>query len=168
MNCLEIRKSFAPFWAKEMTDQQRREFTGHLSDCIACDRAFRLFALTAPLLHGSAGLQARWRTEERAEGAMQLARGRQQARRWAVAAAAFAISAAAAVAVYIARPPAPTLEDAILQNAGSKSDSGVHLTNYDSDLFTSQDPAWSSTWRQGDFDFTAPDNDQRSRNGLGG
>jgi len=171
MNCLEIKKSFASFWAKEMADDQRREFVGHLSDCSACDRAFRIFVLTAPVLHGSAGLNGQRRTPlkpGRAGASVQLARGRQLERRWALTAAAIAVSAAAAVTVYIARPPAPTLEDAILQNAGSEADPGVHLTNYDSGLFASQDSEWSASRTQGAFDFTGSNNAERSRNGLGG
>jgi hypothetical protein len=51
MNCFEARQDFRSFWRKELTPQARATFLAHLSDCAKCDSAFRVFALSAPVLH---------------------------------------------------------------------------------------------------------------------
>jgi len=38
-----------------MTSEERAAFLAHVGQCSRCDRAFRVFALTAPVLHGDSG-----------------------------------------------------------------------------------------------------------------
>jgi len=54
MNCFEARKEFPSFWRRMMTPEERTVFLAHVGQCTRCDRAFRVFALTAPVLHGDA------------------------------------------------------------------------------------------------------------------
>lgn len=52
MNCFEARKEFPSFWRRTLTPTERTAFLAHVGRCARCDRAFRVFALTAPVLHG--------------------------------------------------------------------------------------------------------------------
>lgn len=60
MNCFEARQDFVGFWRGALDGERRRELLAHLKGCSKCDRAFRAFALTAPMLHskGEATLEA--------------------------------------------------------------------------------------------------------------
>ncbi len=51
MNCFEARQDFVGFWQRSLDGERRRELLAHLAGCAKCDRAFRAFALTAPMLH---------------------------------------------------------------------------------------------------------------------
>lgn len=51
MNCFEARQDFVGFWRGALEGERRRELLAHLKGCSKCDRAFRAFALTAPMLH---------------------------------------------------------------------------------------------------------------------
>ncbi|HVB80965.1 MAG TPA: hypothetical protein VNE82_13590 [Candidatus Binataceae bacterium] len=51
MNCFETRQDFVGFWQSALDGERRRELLAHLKGCLKCDRAFRAFALTAPMLH---------------------------------------------------------------------------------------------------------------------
>jgi hypothetical protein len=51
MNCFEARQDFVSFWQSALDSERRRELLAHLKGCAKCDRAFRAFALTAPMLH---------------------------------------------------------------------------------------------------------------------
>lgn len=51
MNCFEARQDFVSFWQSALDSEHRRELLAHLKGCARCDRAFRAFALTAPMLH---------------------------------------------------------------------------------------------------------------------
>lgn len=51
MNCFEARQDFVSFWRRALDGERRRELLAHLEGCSKCDRAFRAFALTAPMLH---------------------------------------------------------------------------------------------------------------------
>jgi hypothetical protein len=51
MNCFEARQDFVGFWQSVLDGERRRELLTHLKGCAKCDRAFRAFALTAPMLH---------------------------------------------------------------------------------------------------------------------
>jgi hypothetical protein len=53
MNCFEAQKMFAPFWRRTLSVTDRAAFSDHLGACQRCDRAFRVFALSAPVLHGA-------------------------------------------------------------------------------------------------------------------
>ncbi|MGH7923247.1 MAG: zf-HC2 domain-containing protein [Candidatus Binatus sp.] len=52
MNCFEARQEFSALWRKTLTPERRGELLAHLKECEKCDHAFRVFALTAPVLHG--------------------------------------------------------------------------------------------------------------------
>jgi hypothetical protein len=52
MNCFETRKDFVSFWRGALDGERRQMLLSHLKGCHKCDRAFRAFALTAPMLHG--------------------------------------------------------------------------------------------------------------------
>ena len=52
MNCFEARQEFPALWRKQLTADRRDELLAHLKGCEKCDHAFRVFALTAPVLHG--------------------------------------------------------------------------------------------------------------------
>ncbi|HLK85705.1 MAG TPA: zf-HC2 domain-containing protein [Candidatus Binataceae bacterium] len=51
MNCFQARQEFIGFWRGELDAERRRALLAHLTQCARCDKAFRAFALTAPLLH---------------------------------------------------------------------------------------------------------------------
>ncbi len=52
MNCFEARQEFSALWRKTATAERRAELLAHLKGCGKCGHAFRVFALTAPVLHG--------------------------------------------------------------------------------------------------------------------
>jgi hypothetical protein len=51
MNCFEARKEFAAFWRRTMPLTERARLVEHLMGCVQCDRSFRVFALSAPVVH---------------------------------------------------------------------------------------------------------------------
>jgi hypothetical protein len=51
MTCFEARKEFPAFWRRTMPSGLRGSLAAHLRGCAQCDRAFRTFALSAPVLH---------------------------------------------------------------------------------------------------------------------
>jgi len=51
MNCFEARKEFGAFWRRTLELETRASFVSHLGGCTKCDRSFRTFALSAPVLH---------------------------------------------------------------------------------------------------------------------
>jgi hypothetical protein len=51
MNCLEARKEFPYYWRRVMPAEARISLVEHLGNCPQCDRAFRTFALSAPVVH---------------------------------------------------------------------------------------------------------------------
>jgi hypothetical protein len=58
MNCFEARQEFPALWRKTATAERRADLLAHLKGCDKCDHAFRIFALTAPVLHGDMEQQA--------------------------------------------------------------------------------------------------------------
>jgi hypothetical protein len=51
MNCFEARQDFVSFWRGALAGERRSDLLAHLKGCAKCDRAFRTFTLTAPMLH---------------------------------------------------------------------------------------------------------------------
>jgi len=51
MNCFEARQLFPALWRRTLAGPQRAELSEHLRSCAKCDHAYRLFALSAPVLH---------------------------------------------------------------------------------------------------------------------
>ena len=58
MNCFEARQDFVNFWRGALDGERRRVLLAHLKGCAKCDRAFRAFALTAPMLHSGGAAAA--------------------------------------------------------------------------------------------------------------
>jgi hypothetical protein len=58
MNCFEARQDFVRFWQSALDGERRRDLLAHLKGCSKCDRAFRAFALTAPMLHSGSAAAA--------------------------------------------------------------------------------------------------------------
>jgi hypothetical protein len=129
MNCFEIRNEFVSFWRKTMPLERRVRFAAHLRDCPGCDHAFRLFAMSAPVLHSSSepegsleaapGVHPQSQTKsERSKVPAHVKRV--DARHWSNAFAAFAMAAAAGIALYFAAvPPKVTFEDVITEDYSS-------------------------------------------------
>jgi len=55
VNCFQARREFRDFWRQRLEPATAEELAGHLGCCGLCDQAYRLFALTAPVLHSDAG-----------------------------------------------------------------------------------------------------------------
>ena len=122
MNCFEARSDFVAFWQKTLTHERRAQVLMHLRGCVTCDRSFRTFALTAPVLYSAT------EPDSNSEAARQVglsgngfdlssapsnAERRSNARRLNRFLPAFVMAAAAAIALYFAAPPHMTFEDAI-------------------------------------------------------
>lgn len=128
MNCLQARQQFVAFWRKSLAAEARRDFLAHLTECGACDQAFRAFALTAPVLYGEARrhappatvIPAPLRARSRGTGPLDASGSRR-----VLAMALVAALAAAVVAVYFSLPPRVTFEDALGEDA-----TGVARTTY--------------------------------------
>jgi negative regulator of sigma E activity len=120
MNCFEARHDFAALWRRELSDQRRAALSEHLTRCAKCDRAFRSFALTAPVLHSPAEPPAHPR-EARAIHAdsprrLAVAASRQAhaGPRWAAMCAAVTLFAAASLAAWLSvTTPVESLDDAL-------------------------------------------------------
>jgi hypothetical protein len=113
---------------------RRVELSAHLRECSRCDRSFRVFALSAPVLHSNS--EPERRTTPIRTGSLrpvralngQLKRNPYRARHasgWGGAVAAFMIAAAAGIAAYVAVTPKVTFEDAIVAD-----NSGASVSSY--------------------------------------
>jgi hypothetical protein len=120
MNCFEARQEFSALWRKTLTAERRTELLAHLKVCEKCDHAFRVFALTAPVLHGEMEQQAsRVSQQERREFSLadrprRFASTREVSRpnRWLSMAAAAAIFVFATSAAYLStRAPNESIGD---------------------------------------------------------
>ena len=58
MNCFEARRDFAGLWRRTLDGERSQGLLTHLSGCAKCDRAFRIFALSAPMLNANGGRPA--------------------------------------------------------------------------------------------------------------
>jgi hypothetical protein len=122
MNCFEARNGFIPFWQKRLADKRQAQLLTHLHGCASCDRSFRIFALTAPVLYSAAepdGNCASAQPSGQSTGRYDLQEAASIAGDWPVvrmlnrALPAFLMAGAAAIALYFAAPPQMTFEDAI-------------------------------------------------------
>ena len=123
MNCFEARNGFAAFWRKTL--EPRAAFLAHLKDCAGCDRAFRAFALTAPLLYaGTIPVQRATPSGPRAIRPASAIRRTGNSRRGlgARCAMAAAIVAAGFAAYLSAVMPRQTLDDALSNASETTSD----------------------------------------------
>lgn len=110
MNCFEARQEFPALWRKTLAPARRVELVAHLKGCEKCDHAFRVFALTAPVLHGemeqSAGQAARparreFSLADRPRRFASVTREVSRPNRWIPMAAAAAIFLFATSAAYL-------------------------------------------------------------------
>jgi anti-sigma factor RsiW len=120
MNCFEARHDFAALWRRELSDQRRAELSEHLTRCSKCDRAFRAFALTAPVLHSPAESAAHRREVRVLDAASPrntaLVRRRHghEGPRWVAMCAAVTLFVAASMAAWLAvTTPVESLGDAL-------------------------------------------------------
>ncbi len=121
MNCFEARQEFSALWRKTLTAERRVELLAHLKGCEKCDHAFRVFALTAPVLHGAMEPKlSRGLAQERREFSLadrprrfaSVAREVSRPNRWVPMAAAAAIFVFATSAAYLsARMPNESIGD---------------------------------------------------------
>jgi hypothetical protein len=122
MNCFEAKNDFIALWQKKLGHQRRSQLLAHLRGCATCDRSFRIFALTAPVLYSAA--EPDWaagakQPSVRNIGELNLAGTPAKVRIWPSVRrlnrilAAFVMAAAAAIALYFTAPPRTTFEDAI-------------------------------------------------------
>ncbi|MDO8432942.1 MAG: hypothetical protein Q7S58_11095 [Candidatus Binatus sp.] len=122
MNCFETRNEFPALWRKTASAERRAELLAHLAGCAKCDRAFRAFALTAPVLHSdseppaasarSPGDRRDFSAFDRPLRFASIPRVEQGPRRWLAMSAAAAIFVFASGAAYLsARSSSDTLND---------------------------------------------------------
>jgi hypothetical protein len=120
MNCFESRQEFSALWRNRATAERRAEVMAHLKSCAKCDHAFRIFALTAPVLHSeseppaavrvSAPARREFSLADRPRRFAPIARETPSPRRWvAMSAAATVFVMASSVAFYSVRTPHQTL-----------------------------------------------------------
>jgi hypothetical protein len=123
MNCFEARQEFPGLWRKTVTADRRSDLLAHLKGCNKCDHAFRIFALTAPVLQGEMELRtARELRPSRPEFSLAdrprrfaaLSHETPRQNRWLPMAAAAAIFVFATSAAYLsARVPDESIGEAL-------------------------------------------------------
>jgi hypothetical protein len=123
MNCFDARQEFSALWRKTLASVRRTELLAHLKGCEKCDHAFRVFALTAPVLHGemerqasraSAPARREFSLADRPRRFASVPREAPRANRWIPMAAAAAIFVFATSAAYLsARVPDESLGEAL-------------------------------------------------------
>lgn len=123
MNCFEARQEFPALWRRTRTPERRAELTAHLKRCEKCDHAFRVFALTAPVLYGEMEQQAarlsrparrEFSLADRPRRFASVTREVSRPSRWIPMAAAAAIFVFATSAAYLSvRAPDESLGEAL-------------------------------------------------------
>jgi hypothetical protein len=123
MNCFEARQEFPALWRKTLTPERRTDLLAHLKGCEKCDHAFRLFALTAPVLHGemehpamreSRPARIEFSLADRPRRFASASRETARFNRWIPMAAAAAIFVFATSAAYLsARGPGDSIGEAL-------------------------------------------------------
>ncbi|MGD0120416.1 MAG: hypothetical protein ABSD30_20300 [Candidatus Binatus sp.] len=123
MNCFEARQEFSALWRKTATAERRSELLAHLKGCEKCDHAFRVFALTAPVLHGemdqpealvSRPARREFSLADRPRRFASISREAPRQNRWLPMAAAAAIFVFATSAAYLsARVPDDSIGEAL-------------------------------------------------------
>jgi len=123
MNCFEARQEFSALWRKTATAERRAELLAHLKECEKCDHAFRVFALTAPVLHGktepdaarvSRPARREFSLADRPRRFASVSREVSRPNRWLAMSAAAAIFVVAAGTAYLStRTPDESLGEAL-------------------------------------------------------
>lgn len=165
MNCFEARKEFTAFWRRTMAPEQRAAFVTHLQGCARCDSFFRVFALSAPVIHADTARHGGIQNTASAHPSGAFARPNGaaskratiSARSWAAAGAVFALAAAAMVALYVATAPRHQTLDEVLAD----DNSAVELVSYESGgSGVAQDSATADPFSD---DFSASPQDDLAR-----
>ncbi len=130
MNCFQTRKEFPNFWRRRLEPALAGELAGHLERCGLCDQAFRLFALTAPVLHSDAeAIDAMLGSEDRprpARPTRSRAAAADAAESRATVWTALSMLIAAIVIAYVAAAtPNESLSDALSNSQASSAVSAV-------------------------------------------
>lgn len=122
MNCFEARGDFAALWRRTLDEDRCQGLMAHLSGCAKCDRAFRIFALSAPMLNASgrrsvvAVLRSSGHASARSGAVMRRATlyrlPPRQSRLMRLGAGMSAVAVAAMVAYLAAARPRQSLDDA--------------------------------------------------------
>ncbi len=144
MNCFEAKNDFVAFWQKKLSHQRQAQLLAHLHRCVTCDRSFRIFALTAPVLYSAtepdSTAGAKW-PSGLDSGEFNLPGTPSRAHGWPIIRTlnrilpAFVMAAAAAIALYFTVPPHITFEDAI-----AAANSSAEVASYSStDSFFGQE-----------------------------
>jgi|SRR5579863_250648 len=135
MNCFEARNQFAAFWRRQMAADARTDLVAHLRECARCDHSFRLFALSAPVVHSAVEPEAGSRAQRngglhtvalsaRRSGTV-ARRDTMMKRHWRGAGAALTMAAAAMLAIYVATAPRDTFEEALAGNSNPDIETAV-------------------------------------------
>ena len=118
INCFEARQEFPAFWRRDLPAGRRVALASHRDGCAKCDRAFRNFAVSAPVLHSVGEPPARTLAEgqstrgTRARRSGGVVRGEFVPRRGlAMSAAALVLLAASLAAYFSVTTPVGTLND---------------------------------------------------------
>ena len=145
MNCFEARQEFSGLWRKTVAAGRRAGLIAHLKGCMKCDHAFRLFALTAPVLHSerappapSAAIKAGpgFPMLERPDRFAPVSRTHGAMRQWlAMSAAAMVFVLASSAAYFSVKAPHETLADAFA-NSDSSVSSETAIDLFEPDLTT--------------------------------
>jgi hypothetical protein len=133
MNCFEARQEFSALWRKTATAERRAELLAHLKGCEKCDHAFRVFALTAPVLYGEMDRDAarvsrparrEFSLADRPRRFASVSREVSRPNRWMAMSAAAAIFVFASSAAYLStRTPNESLAEALsIPEASMNSD----------------------------------------------
>lgn len=135
MNCFEARNQFAAFWRRQMTMDARATLVAHLRECARCDHSFRLFALSAPVVHSAVEPEA-GSGAQRSGGlhtvALSARRSGTVARRDTMmkrqrrgVGAALTMAVTAILAIYVATAPRDTFEEALVGNSNPDVETAV-------------------------------------------
>ena len=107
MNCFESRQEFSAIWRNRATPERRAEILAHLKSCAKCDHAFRIFALSAPVLHSEAepaaaraSVRQPFSLGDRPRRFASVSRETERPRRWIAMSAAAAIFVVASSAAF--------------------------------------------------------------------
>ncbi len=106
MNCFEARQEFPALWRKTATPERSAEVYSHLKGCAKCDHAFRVFALSAPVLHSAVepernAAEFRRRVAYRAQRGLSVTRPAREPRRLLAMCAGMMVLFAASTAAYL-------------------------------------------------------------------
>jgi predicted anti-sigma-YlaC factor YlaD len=106
MNCFEARQEFPALWRKTATPERSAELYAHLKECPKCDHAFRVFALSAPVLHSPAepernAAEYRRRAAYNARRGLSVTRPAREPRRLLAMCAGVMVIVAASTAAYL-------------------------------------------------------------------